>query len=111
MSIEVHADSPLVACGAISQYSVPANERYGPKNIYMVVSKRLTMRGFISTDSDMGPKYAKEHMENVSKWLHDGAFKAQQSVTEGIDNAEDGFLGMLKGENFGKAVLTIKELE
>jgi NADPH-dependent curcumin reductase CurA len=32
------------------------------------------------------------------------------SVTEGIDNAVDGFIGMLKGENFGKAVLEISKL-
>jgi NADPH-dependent curcumin reductase CurA len=33
------------------------------------------------------------------------------SVTEGIDNAIEGFLGMLKGQNFGKAVLQIADLE
>lgn len=46
----------------------------------------------------MGPKYTAEHQKNVQKWIHEGTFKAQQSVTEGIDNAVDGLLGMLKGE-------------
>jgi len=32
------------------------------------------------------------------------------SVTEGIDHAAEGLVGMLKGENFGKAVLTIADL-
>ena len=76
----------------------------------MVVGKRLKMQGFIVGDANMGPKYAVEHTENVSKWISDGTFKVQQSVTVGIDNAVKGLLGMLKGENFGKAVLAIDEL-
>ena len=36
---------------------------------------------------------------------------AKLSITKGIDNAVDGLLGMLKGDNFGKAVLTIAELD
>ena len=76
-----------------------------------VVAKRLTMRGFIVNDPDMGPKYAADHQKNVAKWIHEGSFKAQQSVTDGIDNAITGLLGMLKGDNFGKAVLKIKDLD
>ena len=45
------------------------------------------------------------------KVVHDGTFIAKQSITQGIDNAVSGLLGMLKGENFGKAVLTIAELD
>ena len=37
-------------------------------------------------DANMGPKYTDEHQKNVQKWIHDGTFKAQQSVTQGIDN-------------------------
>lgn len=43
--------------------------------------------------------------------VHDGTFIVKQSITNGIDNAIDGLLGMLRGENFGKAVLTIAELD
>jgi len=96
----------------ISQYNnASASEVYGVKNMIMFIAKRLTMRGFIVTDPDMGPKYAADHQKNVAKWISDGSFKVKQSVTKGIDHAIDGFLGMLKGENFGKAVLEIASLE
>lgn len=102
----------LVACGMISQYNVAKPEdAYGIKNLFLVVGKRLTMQGFIFSDPDMGPKYAVQHQENLQKWISDGSFIAKQSITDGIDNAVDGFLGMLKGDNFGKAVLTIAELD
>ena len=101
-----------VCCGMISQYNAKDDsEKYGVKQLTNVVGKRLKMQGFIVSDPDMGPKHTAEHQKNLQKWLHEGSFKVQQSVTMGIDNAVEGFLGMLKGENFGKAVLQIDELK
>ena len=101
-----------VACGMISQYNISdPDKRYGVKNLGAVVGKRLKMQGFIVFDTNMGPKYAADHQKNVAMWISDGTFKAQQSVTVGIDNAVKGFLGMLNGENFGKSVLTIEDME
>ncbi|TAQ83543.1 hypothetical protein B7494_g8127 [Chlorociboria aeruginascens] len=101
----------IVACGMISQYNKIETERYGIKNVLQFVTKRLTMSGFIVSDKNMGPLYTKSHQENVSKWLHEGSFKAKTSITEGIDNAPEGFVGMLQGKNFGKAVLMIADLD
>ncbi|KAK5109942.1 hypothetical protein LTR62_006431 [Meristemomyces frigidus] len=97
----------IVACGMISQYNKAPAEQYGVKNLMNVVAKRLTMRGFIVSDPDMGPVYAEEHQKNVQKWIHDGSFKAQMSTTKGIDNAAEGLLGLFEGKNFGKAVLEV----
>ena len=104
-------NSITVACGMISQYNLQPNELYGVRNMMEVVSKRLTIRGFIVNDDNMGPAYAAEHQRNMQKWIHDGSIKVQMSVTEGIDNAVEGFLGMLAGKNFGKAVLKIADLK
>jgi len=95
----------------ISQYNVTPDQAYGVKNMMQTIAKRLTIRGFIVGDPDMGPKYSAEHQKNVQKWIHEGTFKAQMSITDGIDHAVEGLLGMLKGENFGKAVLKIADLE
>lgn len=101
----------IIACGMISQYNAKPGEQYPIRNLMSVVAKRLTIRGFIVGDENMGPRHAKEHQEKLQKWLSEGTFKAKISVTEGIDNAVDGFLGMLEGRNFGKAVLQIADLE
>jgi NADPH-dependent curcumin reductase CurA len=58
----------------------------------------------------MGPKYSAEHQRNVQKWIHDGSFKAEMSVTRGIDHAGEGLLGLFAGKNFGKAVLEVSKL-
>lgn len=99
----------IVACGMVSEYNKSDDQKYGVKNLMLIVGKRITMRGFIVGDENMGPRYVKEHNEKVSKWLADGTFKAKYSVTEPIDKAPEGFVGMLQGKNFGKAVLKIAE--
>lgn len=99
----------IVACGMVSEYNKPDSEKYGIKNLMQVVAKRLTMRGFIVGDKNMGPRYVKERDERVGKWLHEGTFKTKSSITEGIENAAEGFVGMLQGKNFGKAVLKVAD--
>ncbi|OAP58805.1 hypothetical protein AYL99_06102 [Fonsecaea erecta] len=98
----------IVACGQISQYNLPPAERYPIRNTFLCVVKRLTMTGFMVNDANMGPKHAKAHIENVSKWLRDGSFKAKIHEDVGMENAAEAFSGMLKGHNFGKAILKVK---
>ncbi|KAL5338485.1 hypothetical protein BJX70DRAFT_398625 [Aspergillus crustosus] len=92
----------IVVCGMISQYN---SAPYPIKNISYVLTKRLTMRGFIVNDAGMGDKYTKEHQENVQKWIKDGSFKTLTYETEGIENAAEGLVGIFYGKNKGKAVL------
>jgi NADPH-dependent curcumin reductase CurA len=97
----------IIGCGMMSQYNLPEDQRYGIKNLFHITTKNLTFRGFIVTTPDFGPKYDKEHQENVSRWITEGKFKVSFSETEGIENGPEGFVGMLEGKNFGKAVLKL----
>ncbi|KAJ5359257.1 NADP-dependent oxidoreductase RED1 [Penicillium cataractarum] len=92
----------VVVCGLISQYN---SAPYPITNIHNVLVKRITMRGFIVGDADMGPIYTKEHQERVQKWIKEGSFKVLIHETEGIDNAAEGLIGIFYGKNKGKAVL------
>lgn len=84
-------------------------ESYGVKNLMLIVGRRITMRGFIVGDKDLGPAYYKEHQEKMQQWLAEGSIKAKLHYTDGIDKAGEGFVGMLRGDNFGKAVLKIAD--
>ena len=44
----------------------------------------------------------------VAYRLADGSIKSKLHVTEGIDKAAEGLVGIFTGDNFGKAVLKIK---
>lgn len=100
----------IIACGMISQYNNTPDQMYGIRNLTLIVSKRIKLQGFIVFDEGFGPKYYKEHQERVQKWIHDGTFKVEMSVTEGIDNASEGLLSLFEGKNFGKAVLEVSKL-
>ncbi|KAJ4187731.1 hypothetical protein NW767_012197 [Fusarium falciforme] len=97
----------IPVCGMISSYNTPASQQTGIKGLMQLITKQITMQGFLVGNPKFGPAYAKEHQENLQKWLADGSVKAKLSITEGIDSAADGLIGMLEGKNFGKAVLKI----
>ncbi|KAJ9150126.1 NAD(P)-binding protein [Coniochaeta hoffmannii] len=99
----------IAVCGMISGYNQKPEEQYGVTNLINIVSKRLVIEGFIVSDKDFGPAYAKEHQEKLQQWLADGSVKAKLHVTEGIDKAAEGLVGIFKGENFGKAVLKVAD--
>ncbi|RFU33251.1 hypothetical protein B7463_g3063, partial [Scytalidium lignicola] len=100
----------IVACGMISQYNKAPNEVYGVKNLMKVVSGRVTMRGFIVGDKNMGPRYVAERDENFGKWISEGQLAIKLDLIDGIDKGPEGFVGMLEGKNFGKTILKIADV-
>lgn len=101
----------IIACGSISTYNNSSTtEAYGVKNYPAMVRKRLRWQGFLVFDPNI-VKWRKERDENIASWIKDGSFKSIDHVTTGMDNAIEGFLGMLKGENLGKSILKIADPE
>ena len=94
----------VVVCGTISQYN--ATEPYGVKNLMALVANRARIQGFIVSDhADRFKDFATE----VTALLKGGRLKYREDVTKGIENAPKAFVGMLKGKNFGKAVVQIAD--
>ncbi|KAI0008769.1 NAD(P)-binding protein [Xylariaceae sp. FL0662B] len=98
----------IPVCGMISLYNQKREDIYGNKALFNILTKTILMQGFLVGQPEYGLAYAKDHQEAVQKWIADGSFQAKLHVTKGIDNAAQGFVGMLRGENFGKAVLKIR---
>lgn len=94
----------------ISQYNTPWESKYPIRNLQRIFEKRLTLRGFIVGDPDMGPKYTQEHQKNVQQWLKEGSLKSNMHVTKGMEKSAEGLAGLFEGENFGKSVLEINPL-
>ncbi|KAK2031384.1 NAD(P)-binding protein [Colletotrichum zoysiae] len=104
----MNTDERIAICGMISNYNIPADQQQGIKGLMELVSKSITMEGFLNTNPKFGPAYFAEHQEKLQKWIADGSVKAKLAVTEDIENASDGLIGMLVGKNFGKAVLKVR---
>ncbi|KAI1382856.1 NAD(P)-binding protein [Hypoxylon trugodes] len=98
----------IPVCGMISGYNQSQEQRYGVKGLFHVVSKTLAIQGFLVGQPEFGPAHFQKHQEVVQNLIAEGSFKAKLDITEGIDKAAEGFVGLLKGDNFGKAVLRIR---
>lgn len=49
-------------------------------------------------------------MESIlqnKKWVDEGKVKYQETITEGFENMFNAFTDMLKGGNFGKAIVKV----
>ena len=92
----------IVACGMISQYNLQDPD--GVHNLMSIVGNRVLMQGFIVTDHM--DRFAEFHAE-MGALLRAGEVRYREDITEGITNAPSAFIGMLKGKNFGKAVVEI----
>jgi hypothetical protein len=93
----------IIACGAISTYNDKAPAP-GPRNINYVIGKRLTIKGFIVMDSfDRRPAFLKE----VGGYLAEGKIKARETVVEGIEQAPQAMISLLRGGNIGKMVVKL----
>ena len=99
----MHVGGRIALCGMISQYD-ESGRGQDINRLLEAILRRVTIRGFIVRDhEDM--RSAFEH--TVADWLRSGQVTALQTVTDGIDNAVDAFLGMLKGNNIGKALVRL----
>jgi NADPH-dependent curcumin reductase CurA len=90
-------------CGAISAYNA-TEPPPGPRNMFLIVGKRLSLRGFIV--SDHGDLRA-EFLERASGLLRSGELVARETVVEDLDNAVTAFRDMLRGGNTGKMVVRL----
>ena len=99
---QMNAFSRIAVCGLISQYN--ATEPYGVKTFQSILTNRIKVQGFIV--SDRMELWAKALPELIG-WVAGGKIKYRETVAEGLENAPKAFIGLLKGENFGKQLVKL----
>ena len=93
----------IPVCGLISQYNA-TKPPLGPSNLGHVISKQLTIQGFL-----VGNYFHKMHQfqTDMGKWIAEGRITWKETVLEGIEKAPEAFIGLFKGENFGKMIVKL----
>jgi hypothetical protein len=94
--------SRIVVCGLIAEYN--ATEPYGYKRMRSILVNRIKMQGMIVFD--WKDRYG-EAVKGLAAHLAAGKLKYRESIVEGLDNAPQGLIGLLKGENFGKQLVRL----
>jgi hypothetical protein len=95
-------------CGLVSQYNatgLPAGPDRMNWLLGQLLRKRISVQGFIIFD-DFGhlyPKFAQE----MGEWVRRGQVKYREEIIDGLEAAPAAFVGLLRGENFGKRVIRV----
>ena len=107
-----HLDAALVMlnnhgrvamCGAIAHYNA-TEPPAGPSNLGLVVTKRLTLRGFIIIDHQ---HRTPDMIADVSGWLREGKITHAETIVDGLDHAPGAFIDLLRGANTGKMLVRL----
>ncbi|KAJ3115202.1 hypothetical protein HDU96_001048 [Phlyctochytrium bullatum] len=96
----------IVACGMISEYNETSQTTYGIKNLMNLIVKRILIQGFVTADFYPTQTYP-EFLRDITAWIKEGKIRYRETIWEGIENVPKAFVGMLKGENLGKAVVKV----
>ncbi len=95
----------MALCGAIADHN---DQQPGPRNLFQLVLKRISSRGFIIVDHlDRMPAFRSE----AEQWLRDGEITLRESIVDGIESMPDALLGLYRGESIGKRLVRLPDPE
>ncbi len=96
-------------CGTIANYNaiaLPPGPDRTPQLLRAILTRSLTFRGFIVSEFDQdGPEFH----ARMSAWLTSGVICYREDVTHGLENMVATFIGMLRGQNFGKTLIKLAD--
>jgi NADPH-dependent curcumin reductase CurA len=99
--LRMNAFGRMAFCGMIAGYN---GEPIPMQNPSLILVSRLKIEGFIvSEHMDAWP----EALNELGTLVATGKLKYRESVAQGLENAPDAFLGLLKGRNFGKQLVKL----
>jgi NADPH-dependent curcumin reductase CurA len=99
----------MPVCGVIAQYNMteyPSMPDRLPMLLRNVLTKRLNIRGFIVTD--FAARF-QDFIRDMPQWIKAGRIKYREDIADGLENAPQTFIGLLKGKNFGKQLVRVAE--
>ncbi|MBL8288398.1 MAG: NADP-dependent oxidoreductase [Rubrivivax sp.] len=97
----MNAFGRIALCGMIAGYDGAPMPITQPR---LLLTQRLRLQGFIvSEHMQLWPQALAELAEGVAS----GRLKYRETVADGLENAPEAFLGLLKGRNFGKQLVKL----
>ncbi|MFD5441821.1 NADP-dependent oxidoreductase [Streptomyces tendae] len=94
----------IALVGAISGYNATELPP-GPAHLPLAIGKRITLRGMNVGDH---AHLADEFVPQAAAWLKDGSLVADETVIDGIEQAVDAFLSLMRGGNTGKMLVRLQ---
>ncbi len=94
----------IILCGSISSYNDEAPQ--GPRNMFNLITRRITMKGFVAIDVG---EMAAEAFTELGKWVTAGELAWRADIQEGFENIPATLLRLFDGRNNGKQLLKLAD--
>ena len=92
----------IVCCGAVASYDGD-KPRHGPRGVPgLLVTKRLSMRGFVVSDFD---DLREPALGTLRAWVAQGSLRAVEDVVDGLEQAPAALIDQLAGRSRGKKMV------
>lgn len=91
----------IALCGLIAAYD---SEPIALRNPFWLLASRLKLQGFIVSDHMQDWPQA---LQELGAGVASGRIRFRETVAQGLENAPEAFLGLLKGRNFGKQLVKL----
>lgn len=103
----INKNARIVICGQIAEYN-QGNPLKGPRPQHTLIKNSARMEGFVVFDF-------KDEFENakrkLAEWYNDDKLKYRENVLEGFENIPTAFIGLFSGDNIGKQLVKVAEVE
>jgi len=104
---QLNVDARVAVCGQISQYNAEELPT-GPRKLSQLIQTRATVEGFLV--GDFATRF-EQATRQLGQWVQNGEITYRETVTEGLENAPEAFLGLFEGENIGKQLVKVADRE
>jgi NADPH-dependent curcumin reductase CurA len=97
----MNAFGRIALCGMIASYDGSPMPLKKPA---LLLTQRLKVQGFIVSES---PKVWPEALTQLGGLVAQKKLQYRETIAQGLENAPEAFLGLLKGKNFGKQLVKL----
>ena len=99
--LRANAFARVALCGMIAGYDGAPLPMQNPA---LILINRVKIEGFIvSEHMEVWP----QALQELATLVAQGQLRPRESIAQGLENAPEAFLGMLKGKNFGKQLVKL----
>lgn len=96
----------IAVCGQISQYNL-AHPEPGPRILGHLLTKGARAEGFLVYQ--FAGRFP-EGIAQMGQWIREGKLKYREQIVEGLENAPQALIGVLRGDNIGKMLVRVSPL-
>ncbi|MBI36907.1 MAG: NADP-dependent oxidoreductase [Alphaproteobacteria bacterium] len=103
----INLGARIPICGMISEYNL-SEPQLVPRPTRALLVNRARMQGLLVWD---WVERRQEGIEQMARWIKEGKLHYKEDILEGIDKAPEAFLKLFKGQNFGKQIIKVGDLQ